>query len=200
MDELKIEYMPLWLLLINKNKLQKRIKQQNPLAGQIELKPIISFNSSSLKIIIKEYIPWARFSNGWLLAFLPNSSATQIIPNTPNLSFDNLSFASEVLLVVNSPENYAFWNKEAKNIQKLIYLIASSFPEKHLKTIYLEPEIKLYFEDGLEVELGKWDEHLLKRANHLISLQNVLKKYKIKSIDLKGESRARLKEENIKGK
>ena len=45
MDELKIEYMPLWLLLINKNKLQKRIKQQNPLAGQIELKPIISFNS-----------------------------------------------------------------------------------------------------------------------------------------------------------
>lgn len=197
LDDLKIDYSPFWLLKINKNQIEKKLKFQNPLVASLEIKPVFEnyFQTIHLKVIVKEYIGWARFNNDWLLTFLPNSGSASILKNTQSLNLSEIPLASAVLLIVNSSKNYVFWNIQAKNIQKLIYLLSSSLPDRHLKFIYLEPEVKVYFDDGLEINLGIWNESILKRASRIISLQSALKKYKIKSIDLRGDSKAMLKKD-----
>lgn len=178
-----------WLLKINKHSLGERIKKYNPLISAVEVKAILWPDDPHLRIHLKEELPWARFSNGWLL-----TSTGRLIGKTDALNFNDLSFASQALLISNDKE-FAFWSRQGKNIQKLIYSVSSQFPEMPVKSIVLkkgEPVI-LHF-PSLEVSLGYWDSQILERASRLSSANTIMEKYQnhVAKLDLSDNTKAKL--------
>jgi cell division septal protein FtsQ len=196
--ELQIERQPFWLFTALRYDIAKQLTQLNPLIASVQAKPLLNYpDQSKLKIEVQSYIPWARFSHGWILGFWPEAKDLKIITQTKNLDFDQISFASSVLIMCpNCSQQKA--EKYAPDLQNLIYTLTTSLPEKPLRAISLQDETILYFDD-LYVSLGKLDPKLKEKAKRVISLQKTLKKYeneKIQSLDLRNPRRAILKRKN----
>jgi hypothetical protein len=200
--ELKIQQEPAWTLKLKPELFKRKVLQKYPLIAALEFKPILEANKIRLQINAQEDWAWARFTNGWLLAFSGANGSTRIIKDTHSLDFDTISFASSALLVCDD-NDYNFWSKQAKNIQKLVYLVSASSPERPLKGLTLNKfRTILHFAD-LEVILGAWDNGILERAALLTSTLSTLQKYKgdgFKRLDLSNDSRAVLKLETSNSK
>ncbi len=194
-SHLRIRPNPLWLFRVKNKDLELQIKENNPLIREVEFKPVIWPGEPRLEIEVEEDFPWARFSNGWLLASSKSGSQVRIIQDTESFSFDKWAFASSAVIMVDD-NDYKFWSKQAKNLQKLIYAASVQFPETPLKGLSVSKtnSIILFF-SGVQVNLGKLDEGLYERIAKLNSLHEPLKKYgkRLKELDLSNPSRAILK-------
>ncbi|MDX1919180.1 MAG: hypothetical protein SFU25_00425 [Candidatus Caenarcaniphilales bacterium] len=189
-----------WMLKADRKLIEERIKKYNPLITAVESKVILFPSFLSLEglffINVKEELPWARFSNGWLL-----TSAGRILKETEFANFDELVYASRTLIISNENE-YELWASQGKNLQKLIFSVNSQLPEMPLKAIELKKNqpVTLFFA-SMKVSLGYWDEGILKRAAKISSTSSVIQKYQKEAtaLDLSDGSRAILKLEKIKG-
>ncbi len=178
-----------WLLFVNRSALTESLKKLEPLIDKVEIKSIL-WPEPNLKIIVQEELPWVYFGNGWLL-----TSTGHLIEDTEKLDFNELLFASNAVIFAQDNQ-YEFWKKEGKIIQKLIYLINTQMPEKPLKGMFLNSKSDNFIIlDGLQINLGSWDGEILERAALLSSLKPVLQKYSLSqnTLNIKSKNIANLK-------
>lgn len=192
---LTLKRWPLWLFRFNSQQLISDICKQNPLIEGGQTKAILWPDNPRLELLLREDLPWARFKNGWILAYNPDSNKARILKETKKINLSQIAFASRVQLESDDAD-YAFFAKRAKIIQKLIFSASVQLPEKPLEKVVLKKDapIILYF-PNMQVSLGNWDEQLLERASRLTSTLPTLKKYENQplSLDLSNNSRAILK-------
>lgn len=185
-----------WMLQTDRGLIEERIKKYNPLISEVESKIILFPFESTFFVNVSEELPWARFSNGWLL-----TSAGRILKSTEFTNFDELAYASRALIISNENE-YDFWASRGKSIQKLIFSINSQLPEMPLKALELKKNfpITLFF-PSMKISLGYWDEEILNRAAKISSASSVIQKYQkdVSALDLSDGSRAILKLDKNRG-
>lgn len=185
-----------WMLKTNRKLIEERIKKYNPLISEVESKVILFPFESTFFVSVTEELPWARFSNGWLL-----TSAGRILKPTEFTNFDELAYASRALIIANENE-YEFWSSRGKSLQKLIFSINSQLPEMPLKAVEIKKTLPItLFFSSMKVSLGYWDEEILNRAAKISSASSVIQKYQkdVSALDLSDGSRAILKLDKNRG-
>jgi hypothetical protein len=185
-----------WLLKLPKEEIRRKIQRNYPLISNIDFKPVIDPFYGGLRIYVQEDIPWARFSNGWLL-----TSSGRIIQSTQRMNFNKMGFVSDVLIFAKNCD-FAYWQGKSEELQKLIFSLTTQFPENPLRGIKLNDKHNISaFYNKVQVSLGSFDETIQERAGRLSSAKPVLKKYfnhENLILDLKDGSRAILKFEEPK--
>ena len=132
-ENFQIARRPFWLFKTLHSHFVQKLAEQNPLAEEIQIKPVIWPGKPRLKIKVQNYIPWARFMHGWILAFQPKSKKLKIISKTINLNFQKVAFASPTLIICpKSKHSYHLADKYAVALQNLIYTLNIGLPIKTL--------------------------------------------------------------------